>query len=192
MGSAITTLTVVLAGMPGSCFSHGIKAMGFSMFIVVMGIAASGKSTLASALAQELGWQFIEGDDYHPAANITKMRSGIPLNDDDRLPWLQAINRELLQLNERGLDGVIACSALKRRYREILAREIDTIKYVYLYGDPELIRRRITTRKDHFMPPGLLDSQIAAIEPPQNATWISIELPLERQIAEVRKTIKDG
>jgi gluconokinase len=162
------------------------------MFIVVMGIAASGKSTLALALARELGWEFIEGDDYHPAANIEKMRSGIPLNDADRLPWLQAINRRLQLLSAHSRDAVIACSALKRQYREALSQGIDALRYVYLCGDPELIRQRITTRQGHFMPPELLESQLAVIEPPQNAIWISVELPLEGQIAEVRQAIKDG
>jgi gluconokinase len=162
------------------------------MFIVVMGIAASGKSTLAQALARELGWDFIEGDDYHPDTNIEKMRSGTPLDDADRLPWLQGINNQLLQLTELGRDAVIACSALKRRYREILGRGIDPLRYVYLCGDPELIRQRISARKDHFMPPELLDSQMAVMEPPQNALWISVDLPLEEQVAQVRQAIMDS
>lgn len=166
--------------------------MGTTMFIVVMGIAASGKSTLAQALARELGWDFIEGDDYHSAENIEKMRSGTPLDDDDRLPWLQAINSRLRQLSEHGRDTVIACSALKRRYREILGRGINPPRYVYLCGDPELIRQRISARKDHFMPPQLIDSQMAVMEPPQDAIWIRVDLPLAEQIAQVRQAIKES
>lgn len=161
------------------------------MFIVVMGIAASGKTTLAQALARELNWDFIEGDDYHPLANIEKMRRGIPLDDEDRLPWLKAINHQLRQLSELGRDAVIACSALKRRYREILGRGLEPLRYVYLYGDPVLIRRRIAARQDHFMPPELLDSQMATIEPPNRAIRINIDLPLVRQVSEALHALRE-
>lgn len=159
------------------------------MIIVVMGISASGKSTLGSALAESLGWEFVEGDDYHPKANIEKMRNGTPLDDKDRLPWLQAINRQLRQLEGKGRDAVVACSALKRRYREILSQGLEQLRYVYLTGDPALIRQRIAHRKEHFMPPELIDSQLAAIEPPHNALMIRIDLPVDLQAAEVRRAI---
>jgi gluconokinase len=159
------------------------------LIIVVMGISASGKSTLGSALAKSLGWEFLEGDDYHLQANIEKMRSGTPLDDSDRLPWLQAINLKLRQLDNDGRDVVVACSALKRRYRELLARGVGQVHYVYLTGNPDLIRQRIADRKRHFMPPELIDSQIAAMEPPQNAIWVSIELPVEIQTTKVRQAI---
>ena len=151
------------------------------MIIVVMGISASGKSTLGSALAKSLGWVFLEGDDYHSRANIEKMRSGTPLNDEDRLPWLRSINQALGRLDKDGRNAVLACSALKRNYREILAQDIKQMRYVYLYGNPQLVRERITNRKGHFMPPELIDSQIAAMEPPQNAIRVNIEQPVETQ-----------
>ena len=151
------------------------------MIIVVMGISASGKSTLGSALAKSLGWEFLEGDDYHPRANIEKMSSGTPLNDEDRLPWLRSINQALGRLDKDGRNAVLACSALKRHYREILAQDIKQMRYVYLYGNPQLVRERITNRKGHFMPPELIDSQIAAMEPPQNAIRVNIEQPVETQ-----------
>ena len=160
------------------------------MIIVVMGISASGKSTLGSALAESMGWVFLEGDDYHPKANIEKMRSGTPLEDGDRLPWLRAINRELRQLDAAGSDAVVACSALKSRYREILADGIEQLRYVYLYGNPDLIRQRIASRKGHFMPPELIDSQIAAMEPPHNALKVNIELPVASQAAEVLQAME--
>lgn len=159
------------------------------MIIVVMGISASGKSTLGSALAEALGWQFLEGDDYHPNTNIEKMRSGEPLDDRDRLPWLQTINQELRQLDEADRDAVVACSALKSRYRELLAEGVDQLRYVYLSGNPDLIRQRIATRKGHFMPPELIDSQIAAMEPPQNAIRINIELPVATQVADLLQAL---
>lgn len=160
------------------------------MIIVVMGISASGKSTLGSALAKKLGWEFLEGDDYHSQANIEKMRSGTPLNDDDRLPWLRSINRTLCRLDKDGRNAVLACSALKQHYRKILARGIHQMRYVYLDGNPQLVRKRITNRKGHFMPPELFDSQIAAVEPPQNAIRVNIEQPVETQAEKVLQELE--
>lgn len=165
------------------------------MIIVVMGISASGKSTLGSTLAKSLGWEFLEGDDYHPRANIEKMRSGTPLNDEDRLPWLRSINRTLGRLDEDGRNAVLACSALKESYREILAQGIKQMRYVYLDGNPQLIRERIENRKGHFMPPELIDSQIATMEPPQNAIRVNIEQPVEIQaklVLEALGSDRDG
>lgn len=159
------------------------------MIIVVMGIAASGKSTLGLALAKNLGWEFLEGDDYHPQVNIEKMSSGTPLNDEDRLPWLRSINQALCQLDKSGRNAVLACSALKQHYREILAQGIQQMRYVYLYGNPQLVRERIANRKGHFMPPELIDSQISTMEPPQNAIRVNIEQPVETQTEKVLQAL---
>lgn len=162
------------------------------MIIVVMGIAASGKSTLGRALAQAFDWEFVEGDDYHSADNIEKMRHGLPLDDADREPWLDSMNDYLLLLDKVGKSAVVACSALKQVYRERLGRGVGDIRYVYLCGDPELIKRRIVERKGHFMPPDLLDSQIAAMEPPQDAVWVGVDMPLHQQVEAVERAIGRG
>jgi carbohydrate kinase (thermoresistant glucokinase family) len=135
--------------------------------LIAMGVSGSGKTTIAALLAQELGWRFEDGDWFHPKANVEKMESGIPLTDADRLPWLEAIAAWIDDLRAKGEHGVVACSALKRRYRDILARAgHDTVRFVYLKGDKALIAKRITARHGHFMPPALLESQFATLEEP--------------------------
>jgi gluconokinase len=134
---------------------------------VVMGVSGSGKTTIARGVAQRLGWRLIEGDDFHPPANVAKMRAGTPLTDDDRWPWLRAIAHEIDAMHERGEQAVVACSTLKRPYRDILIGARTDVVLVYLRGSKELIRERIAARKGHFMPAALLDSQFAALEEPQ-------------------------
>jgi gluconokinase len=131
-----------------------------------MGVAGAGKTTVAQLLAERLGCQFLEGDDFHPAANVEKMRRGQPLSDADRLPWLQQISASIDGLQALGRCGVITCSALKRRYREILIGRRKDVKLVFLTGPIELIGGRLAARQGHFMPPALLESQFAALEPP--------------------------
>jgi carbohydrate kinase (thermoresistant glucokinase family) len=162
------------------------------MIIVVMGVAGSGKTTLGRALAAALGWVFVEGDDYHPAANIAKMARGAPLDDADRAPWLQRLNRRLAALDASGADAVLACSALKARYRERLAAGLGDVRFVHLAGDAALVERRLRARVGHFMPADLLASQALALELPDDALPVPIELPTERQVHLVLQAIRRG
>jgi carbohydrate kinase (thermoresistant glucokinase family) len=132
-----------------------------------MGVSGSGKSTVAELLGKRLGWRFEDGDSFHPASNVEKMKAGHPLTDEDRWPWLNAIAAWIDATRQRGNHGVIACSALKRAYRDILIGERTNVALVYLKGDRDLILRRLATREGHFMPPELLDSQFRTLEEPQ-------------------------
>jgi len=134
--------------------------------IVVMGVSGSGKSTVASMLAHRLRWTYEDGDWFHPEANVEKMHHGEPLTDEDRWPWLRAIAAWIDNTRKAGTHGVVACSALKRVYRDILVGARRDVRLVFLKGDRELIGRRIAARDDHFMPAALLDSQFAALEEP--------------------------
>lgn len=131
--------------------------------IVVMGVSGSGKSTVAAALAQRLRVPFADADDFHPPANIEKMSSGQPLDDDDRYPWLEAIGEWLFEKRDTG--GVMACSALKRKYRDQLRRHCSAVEFVHLSGTPEVIAKRQASRPGHFMPASLLASQFDTLEP---------------------------
>jgi gluconokinase len=135
--------------------------------LVVMGVSGCGKSTIASMLANRLHWTYEDGDWFHPKSNIEKMHHGEPLNDEDRWPWLHAIAKWIDETRKAGGHGVVACSALKRAYRDILIGARPDVRIVYLKGDKELIARRIAARADHFMPPELLDSQFKALEEPK-------------------------
>lgn len=132
--------------------------------LVVMGVSGSGKSTLAALLAERLDWDLAEGDDLHPRANVEKMASGRPLDDDDRAPWLRIIGSWIDEHLDDGRPGVITCSALKRSYRDVLRR--DGVVFVHVVGSRHLIDERMTARTDHFMPPALLTSQLATLEVP--------------------------
>jgi gluconokinase len=134
--------------------------------LVVMGVSGCGKSTIASMLAHRLGWIYEDGDWLHPKSNIEKMHHGEPLTDEDRWPWLHAIADWIDATRRAGNHGVVACSALKRAYRDILIGARRDVRIVYLKGDRELIGQRIAARADHFMPPELLDSQFKALEEP--------------------------
>jgi gluconokinase len=132
--------------------------------LVIMGVSGSGKSTVGALLADRLGCMFVDADDVHPPANLTKMKAGIALDDADRAPWLDALAGRLDAWRTQGLGGVMACSALKRRYREVLAG--DGVRFIYLEEPPETVRARMAARQDHFMPQSLIDSQFRALEPP--------------------------
>ncbi|WP_051830964.1 MULTISPECIES: gluconokinase [Streptomyces] len=133
--------------------------------VVVMGVSGVGKTTLARMLADRLDLPFAEADDFHPAANIAKMSAGIPLDDEDRAPWLRAIGAWLKERTEAGTGGVVTCSALKHRYRDTLRAACPGAFFLHLSGGHELVEDRLNHRAGHFMPPSLLDSQYAALEP---------------------------
>lgn len=135
--------------------------------VVVMGVSGSGKSTVARALAEQEGWSMLEGDSFHPPANIAKMKAGAPLTDEDRWPWLRAIAAKADELRAAGQSAVVACSALKRAYRDILIGDRPQTVLLYLRGSRELIGERMRARKNHFMPPTLLISQFATLEEPE-------------------------
>lgn len=140
------------------------------MIVIIMGVSGCGKSTLGPLLAHRLGYPFLDADEFHPAANVAKMAAGTPLTDDDRRPWLENLNAMLKDKD----SAVLACSALKRSYREILARDLPRCTFVYLNGSLELIRSRLAERKHRYMPASLLESQFATLEPPQDAIEVDV------------------
>jgi gluconokinase len=155
------------------------------MFVIVMGVAGSGKSTIGEALARRLGCEFRDGDGFHPPANVAKMRAGTPLDDTDREPWLRAIRAHMDAGQAAGRSGVIACSALRERYRDILGRGLPWVRFVHLHGSRELIADRMKARAGHFMPVTLLDSQFSTLEPPADAIVADIAQPPEAIVEDV-------
>jgi len=145
------------------------------MIVVVMGVSGSGKTALGQRLAARLGCEFIDADDHHPKENVAKMAAGVPLDDADRWPWLDALNA---LLRARRGSVVLACSALKRVYRERLCAGIDDWRLVYLKGSIEQIRDRLAERRHRYMPASLLESQFATLEPPDAAITVDIAQPL--------------
>ena len=137
------------------------------VIVVIMGASGSGKTTIASRLADRSGWAYQEGDALHPPANVEKMKGGTALSDADRLPWLRRIAERIDEWRAQGQSGVVTCSALKRSYRDIVVGDRPEVTLVYLRGSPELIRGRLAARHGHFMPPALLDSQFAVLEEPK-------------------------
>ena len=150
-----------------------------------MGVSGAGKTTIGQALAKQLGWRFIEGDDFHPAGNVAKMASGVALGDADRWPWLDRLNRELARLEEQGVSAVLACSALKESYRQRLTAGVKEFEFVYLHGDFDLIRRRVAQRKHRYMPATLLESQFAALEPPRDAIAVDVATDVPESVAAI-------
>ena len=148
--------------------------------IVVMGVSGSGKTTVARLLAGRLGWAFAEADEFHSPANVAKMRAGVALNDDDRRPWLAAIADRIDSAREANEPIVVTCSALKRRYRDILVASRPDVALVYLKGDYDTIAQRMAARPHHYMPVSLLRSQFEALEPPaaeEDPLVIPVEAP---------------
>ncbi|SEP12195.1 gluconate kinase, SKI family [Methylobacterium sp. ap11] len=161
--------------------------------IVVMGVSGSGKSTVASLLAGRLGWEFEDGDDFHPAANVEKMQAGHPLTDEDRWPWLAAIAAWIDRVQAEGRHGVVTCSGLKRAYRDVLVGGRPDVRLVYLQGDRELIGRRMAARHGHFMPTSLLDSQFRTLEEPapdEDPLVVSVGATPQAIVAEIVETLK--
>lgn len=161
--------------------------------LVVVGVSGSGKSTIGEALAERLGWRYEDGDGFHPASNVAKMSAGEPLTDNDRRPWLQAIADEIDRACNNGERVVIACSALKRAYRDILLHARTDVRLVFLNGTQELIASRLAARKGHFMPPGLLASQFRTLEPPEpgeHAITVSIDAPVETIVDDIIRQLE--
>jgi gluconokinase len=147
------------------------------MLLLLMGVTASGKTTVGHLLAERLGWPFFDGDDFHPPANVEKMRHGIPLTDEDRAPWLAALHDLLAKAEERGESAILGCSALKAVYRAVLSEGLKTLRVVYLQGDPATLQARLDRRVGHFMPRTMLPSQMAALEEPADALVVNAALP---------------
>ena len=143
-----------------------------------MGVSGSGKSTLGLALALELGWDFCDADDFHPASNIAKMASGVPLTDADRKPWLDSLNQTLLATLQMNRHPILACSALKEKNRQRLLRNVDGMAILYLRGSSEIIRTRLAARAGHFMKETLLQSQFEALEEPRDALILDVSMPV--------------
>jgi carbohydrate kinase (thermoresistant glucokinase family) len=163
---------------------------GRPLVIVLMGVSGSGKSTIGGELSRMLGWPFRDADSFHPPANIEKMRAAIPLADEDRWPWLDAIGAWIDERLARREPGIVSCSALKRAYRARIGAKRQGVRLVYLLGSQDMINARLAARKDHFMPPALLASQFAALEEPgpeERALVVGIAMPplyLARSIVE--------
>jgi carbohydrate kinase (thermoresistant glucokinase family) len=155
---------------------------------VVMGVSGAGKTTIGRRLAERLCWKFKEGDDLHPAENVAKMRSGQPLTDADRKPWLEAVARVVDQWRRCEEHGVITCSALRRAYRRQIVGARRDVRLVYLEGSRELITQRLAARRGHFMPVNLLDSQFATLEPPgrdENPVTVDIDQSVDEIIERI-------
>jgi len=157
-----------------------------------MGVSGSGKTTLGKALAEKLGWDFFDADDFHPPENIAKMTAGIPLSDSDRAPWLAALHHQLLSTLSADRHPVLACSALKETYRAKLLEGMDGITVIYLKGSYDLILSRMSTREDHFMKPGMLQSQFGELEEPKDAIVLDVKVPLKDMIDAITKKTEEG
>jgi len=158
------------------------------LIVLLMGVSGAGKTTVGAALASELGWQFADADDYHSPANIEKMRSGIPLTDADRAPWLESLRAIVLRWIDERRNGILACSALRAAYRDrlLVAPEV---RLVYLKAGRDLLRQRLHDRKGHYMRESMLESQIDTLEEPDRALVIDASQPPARIVAEIRKNL---
>lgn len=160
--------------------------------IVVMGVSGSGKTTVGALLAEALGWRFIEGDAFHPEANVAKMSAGQPLDDADRKPWLEALAAQIARDDAAGRSSVVGCSALKRAYRDILRGGSARVCFLHVHGDRDLLLARVSNRPDHFFPPALLDSQLATLEPlgpDENGVVVDIALDAPAQVRAARTAL---
>ncbi len=162
------------------------------MIVVLMGVTGSGKTTIGQLLAGRMHAVFADADNYHSDANKAKMASGQPLNDQDREPWLERLNRLLVEWIQQGQSGVLACSALKQSYRKTLARYLPpgSVRFVWLDGAKELIAGRLAERKNHYMNPGLLESQFATLEPPSDALRVFNDREPDAVVNEIMQFVK--
>jgi len=158
------------------------------MVIVVMGVAGAGKTTIGSVLARELHWEFADSDDFHSPKNIAKMRAGIPLTDADRAPWLEKLRDYVARRIAEGKNAVLACSALKQSYRDILQVN-EQVRFVYLKGDWSVLSQRLLERHDHYMKAQMLDSQLRTLEPPTNAIVVDAHATPEDIVREIRREL---
>jgi len=159
------------------------------MIVVVMGVSGCGKTVVGAALAEALGWPFLDGDDFHPPANVAKMASGTPLVDADRWPWLDQLSGEMGAILARGGNAIVACSALKQAYRDRIAacaKARDDVRFVHLKGDIETIAARLDARRHRYMPSTLLASQFATLEEPADAIVIDIGGTIAEEVANIR------
>jgi gluconokinase len=157
--------------------------------IVVMGVSGSGKTTVGEALAEALGWRFVEGDAFHPASNVAKMAAGHPLDDDDRRPWLEALAAEIARDEAAGRSSVIGCSALRRAYRDILRTGAPDVRFLHVHGDTALLAERVSHRPGHFFPASLLESQLATLEPlgpDERGVVVDVAASVPDMVAEAR------
>lgn len=159
-------------------------------FLIVMGVSGCGKSSVGKALAQSLGWDFYDADDFHPPQNVAKMAGGIPLDDSDRAPWLALLNELISSSLKEDKPGVLACSALKERYRQQLMDGNDGVQIVYLKGSYDLIWSRMEKRTDHYMKPHMLKSQFDALEEPTNALTIDTSVSVDDIVKEILKRME--
>lgn len=160
-------------------------------FFILMGVSGSGKSSVGKALAESLGWGFYDADDFHPPENVAKMASGLPLDDSDRAPWLTALHDLISSSLQRNKSGVLACSALKERYRQQLMEGNEGVQLVYLKGSYDLIWSRMIARKEHYMKPHMLQSQFEALEEPSNALTIEISVSVHEIIQEILQVVQN-
>jgi gluconokinase len=159
------------------------------VIVVLMGVAGSGKTTVGRLFSDQLGWTFVEGDDFHSPANVEKMRRGEPLTDADRVPWLRALRRRIDELAAAGRSAVVACSALKQAYRDVLASGRSEVRFVWLTAPPGVIRDRLEHRTGHYMPPVLLESQLETLERPAGVPVIDVTPPPEQVAAAIRQRL---
>jgi carbohydrate kinase (thermoresistant glucokinase family) len=161
-----------------------------SLVIVLMGPMGCGKTTIGKMLAGELGWVFCDADDAHPKKNIEKMAAGIALTDEDRQPWLEKLREKILNRLEREEDAILACSALKQFYRDILGVDQKRVKTVYLKGSFDLLSERIQNRRHPYMDKTLLESQLDTLEEPKDGLWVDISAPMERIVGTIVDALK--
>jgi gluconokinase len=159
-------------------------------FFIVMGVSGCGKSSVGKALAERLGWDFYDADDFHPPENVAKMANGIPLDDSDRTPWLTSLHELISSSLKADKPGVLACSALKERYRQQLLKDNDNVQFVYLKGSYDLIWSRMSNRQDHYMKPQMLKSQFETLEEPTNALTMDISKSVDEIVGDILKSME--